>query len=128
MQNGDVYVYGVGGYLGNTIAGASTLASTLSAYATKNDLSNEISSKSNINLSSITRSYSKGGMLPTLNIMKFDSLETYNLCVDANPNLVGLSDLVLIDESRLNAEMSTIISVATPENSTDAANKEYVDD
>ena len=58
-----------------------------------------------------------------MNIVKFDSLETYNLCSD----LLTLSDIALIDEDNLNAEGGRIISVADPEEYTDAANKRYVD-
>ena len=81
--------------------------------------------KSTVFLSTFTSGQpTTSGQLEKLNIVKFDSLQTYN----DNKNQVGLSDIVLIDESQLNAEMSTIISVANPIDSYDAANKRYVDD
>ena len=81
--------------------------------------------KSTVFLSTFTSGQpTTSGQLEKLNIVKFDSLQTYN----DNKNQVGLSDIVLIDESQLNAEMSTIISVANPVDSYDAANKRYVDD
>ena len=58
----------------------------------------------------------EGGKLDTLNIIKFDNYSTYELCTNADPSLVGLSDLVLIDEKQLNAKMSAVISVADPVN------------
>lgn len=93
-----------------------------------NDLSNITENASTAYLSSISYDAPiSGGRLSALNIVKFDSLSTYQLCIDSNPGIVTLSDIILIDEENLNAENKTIISVATPENGTDAANKDYVD-
>jgi hypothetical protein len=102
-------------------------ASSIDPIATKSYVLEEVSSKSSINLSSIGINHIEGGQLDRLNIVRFDNLSTYQLCTDANPNFVSLSDIVLIDENQLNAEMYTIISVAAPQNDTDAANKKYVD-
>jgi len=45
MQNGDVYVYGIGGYVGTSIASASTLPTALKTLST--DLSTDYTSKTN---------------------------------------------------------------------------------
>ena len=112
---------------------SSKIVSISSNYALSNDVSALISSvsaaiecstKSAVFLSSYAiGQVPVGGKLDKLNIIKFDSLETYH----QNSNVIGLSDIVLIDEKQLNAEMSTIVSVATPIADTDAANKIYVD-
>ena len=88
-------------------------------------ISNEIKTNStNVWLSSVVEGQPlSGGKLNQLNIVKFDSLDSYNLCSD----LLTLSDIALIDENTLNAENERILSVADPEEETDAANKRYVD-
>ena len=79
---------------------------------------------SNIWLSSVTTSEPiQGGKLEQLNIVKFDSLDTYKICSD----VLTLSDLALIDEANLNAEGERILSVADPISASDGANKRYVD-
>lgn len=93
------------------------------------EISSAISTKSSVYLSSISADQAiQGGLLDRLNIVKFDNIDTYNLCSQANPDLIGLSDLVLIDEQQLNAENSAIINVGDPINANDATNKQYVDD
>jgi hypothetical protein len=92
-----------------------------------NDYIEKIEAKSNIYLSSITNTGLSGGKLDQLNLVKFDAIGTYTSYCKENPSLVTISDLVLIEEEQLNAEGEKIINVATPELSSDAANKWYVD-
>ena len=87
-------------------------------------LSGQTEDASNIWLSSVTTSEPiQGGKLEQLNIVKFDSLDTYKICSD----VLTLSDLALIDEANLNAEGERILSVADPISASDGANKRYVD-
>ena len=91
------------------------------------ELRSELDAKSSIYLSSITDNSITCEKLDQLNIVKFNNLNTYNLCCENDSQLVTISDLVLIEEQYLNAEDKRIINVGNPIISSDAANMQYVD-
>ena len=110
------YVDTIGHSISTELTG---LAESLSSILTR-----QIEDKSSVWLSSVVAGQPlSGGALDKFNIVKFDSLDTYEIC----SSILTLSDLALIDEDQINAENERIISVADPVDGTDAANKQYVD-